>query len=154
MNKYEAKKDAKRWAKAKINYGTGAGIKRRHLKAELDKKLQNDAYRAAFEDELERVNYDRIIRDVNIKNKTKSAAVNGKKVFKNVVKAGTLAAGAYTFYSNNKDSIDRVVNNVRVKFKNAINKRKYKKETKVVNMSDAEKAAAYLESVGIKANYK
>lgn len=150
----EAKKDAKRWAEAKMNYGTGAGIKRRHLKAELDKKLQNDAYRAAFEDELERVNYDRIIRDVNIRNKTKNAAVNGKKVFKNVVKAGTLAAGAYAFYSSNREGIDRIANGVKVKIKNAINKRKYKKHTKVVSMSDAEKAAAYLESVGIKANYK
>lgn len=154
MNNYEAKRDAKRWAKAKMDYGTGAGIKRRHLKAELEKKWQNEAYKKAFDSELENVNYDRIVRGVNAKNKTRNAAITGKKVAKNVVRFGTLAAGAYTFYANNREGVDRIVNGVKTKVQNAINKRKYKKSTKVVSMSDAEKAAAYLESVGIKANYK
>lgn len=148
------KKDARRYAKAKMDYGKGAGIKRRHINAELEKKLQDVSYREAFEAELDRLDMDRVVKGIKAEHGARAVQVEGKKVFKNVVRAGTLAAGAYTFYVNNKEGIDRIVNGVKVRIANKINKRKYKNSTKIISMTDAEKAAAYLKSVGIEANYK
>lgn len=149
-SKSEVKKDAKRFAKAKMDYGKGAGIKRRHVNAELEKKLQDASYRKAFEAELEKVNMDRVVQGVKTRHAVEGVHVNGKRVFKNVVKAGTIAAAGYTFYTNNKEGIDRIARGIKVKVQNAVNKRKYKEQIKPASMTDAEKAAAYLESVGIK----
>lgn len=53
-----AKKDAKRYAKAKMFYGEGAGTKRKLLKAELErKKKRMPGYKEALEDELNKVDY-------------------------------------------------------------------------------------------------
>lgn len=149
-SKAEIKKDAKRFAKAKMDYGEGAGIKRRHVNAELEKKLQNESYRQAFEAELGKLNMDRIVDGVNAKHAVKGVQINGKKVLKTVTGIGSAAAAGYAFYSNNKDGIDRLANSIKVGIQNKINKKKYKKQIKPATMTDAEKAAAYLESVGIR----
>lgn len=146
----EIRKDAKRYAKAKMDYGDGAGIRRRHINAELEKKLQNESYRQAFEAELGRINMDQIIDGINAKHAVKGVQVNGKKVFKNLMRAGALAGTAYAFYSSNKEGIDRFANGVKVSIKNKINKRKYKEQIRPATMTDKEKAEAYLRSVGIK----
>ena len=152
--KSEAKKDAKRYAKAKMNYGTGAGIDRRHIKAELDKKMQNQTYKQAFDAEMDKIDYEKIVRDIKVKNKAKNSALNVKRGVKNLAKAGTLAATGFTVYSAHKEEIDGIVNNVKIAVKNRINRIKYKKHTKIVNMSDAKKAEAYLKSVGIDYTYE
>lgn len=149
----EAKKDAMRYAKAKMNYGDGAGIARRHLNAELEKKLADPAYAAAFEEELGRINMEHVVRDIKTKNNAKAVVGGVKKSVKTVVKVGTAAAGAYAFYAANKEGIDRIVNGVKVKVSNVVNKHRYKEDTKIVKMSDAKKAEEYLKSVGIEWHY-
>ena len=150
----EAKKDANRWAKAYMDYGTGAGTKRKHLKAELSKKMQDTAYAEAFDRELDNVEYSKVLKGIKTEHATKSVAINGKKVFRNTVRGISLAAGAYAFYTNNREGIDNAVNGIKIRIKNAVNKRKYKNNTKIVSMSDAKKAEAYLRSVGINAHYE
>jgi hypothetical protein len=53
-NRY-AKKDAKKWAKAQQDYGTGAGIKRRHLKARMEthQKEGGEYYKTQFDKHYE-----------------------------------------------------------------------------------------------------
>lgn len=152
--KSEAKRDAKRYAKAKMNYGTGAGIERRHIKAELDKKLQNGTYKRAFDAELDKINYEKIVREIKVKNKTKDGISGVKKTVKGLAKVGTLAAAGYTFYATNKDGIDRLGRSVKNLVTSKINRWKYRKQTKIVKMSDAAKAEAYLKSVGVDWNYE
>lgn len=149
----EAKKDAKRYAKAKMNYGDGAGIARRHINAELEKKFDDAKYQAAFEEELAKLDMEQIVREIKTKNNAKDLAGGLKKSIKTVAKVGTVAAGAYTFYAANQEGIDRIVSGVKIRVQNAINKRKYKKETKIVRMTDAQKAEAYLRSVGMEWHY-
>lgn len=150
----QIKKDAKRYAKAKMNYGDGAGIARRHLNAELEKKLADPAYAAAFEAELAKIDMEGVVREIKTKNNAKAVAGGFKKGIKIVAKVGTVAAGAYTFYAANQEGIDRIVNGVKVKVSNAINRHKYKKQIKVVSMTDAQKAEEYLKSVGIDYHYE
>lgn len=150
----QIKKDAKRYAKAKMNYGDGAGIARRHLNAELEKKLADPAYAAAFEAELAKIDMEGVVREIKTKNNAKAVAGGFKKGIKTVAKVGTVAAGAYTFYAANQEGIDRIVNGVKVKVSNAINRHKYKKQIKPVSMTDAQKAEAYLKSVGIDYHYE
>ena len=149
----QAKKDARRYAKAKMNYGDGAGIARRHINAELEKKFDDARYAEAFEEALAELDMSEIVHEIKAKNSARDLAGGLKKSFKTVVKVGTVAAGAYGFYAANQEGIDRIVNGMKVKVQNAINKHKYKKETKIVKMSDAAKAEAYLKSVGIDWHY-
>ena len=153
-SKKEAKRDAKRYAKAKMDYGDGAGVRRRHLSAELNKKWQDESYRESFEAELEKLDMDRIVRNLKTQHAARDARNKGKRVFRTVTGLSTAAMAGYTFYSNNKDGIDRMFNTIKVSIQNKINRRKYKNSTKIVSMTDAEKAAAYLKSVGIEAHYK
>lgn len=145
----EIRKDAKRYAKAKMNYGKGAGIERRHINAELEKKMHDESYKQAFDAELEKLDMESIVRDVKIRKGSQSVAINGKKVLKTVAGAGALAASGYTFYVNNKEPIDRVLNGIKVKVKNVFNKRKYKKQIEPASKDDIEKANAYLKSIGV-----
>ena len=149
----QAKKDARRYAKAKMNYGEGAGIARRHINAELEKKFDDARYAEAFEEALAELDMSEIVHEIKAKNSARDLAGGLKKTFKTVAKVGTVAAGAYGFYAANQEGIDRIVNGVKIKVQNAINKHKYKKETKIVKMSDAAKAEAYLKSVGIDWHY-
>lgn len=49
-NRY-AKKDAKKWAKAQMDYGEGAGVKRRHIKARIEARSKgNEYYKNKFEE--------------------------------------------------------------------------------------------------------
>lgn len=151
----EAKKWAERYMKAKMDYGEGAGIKRRHINAELDKKLADPEFAEAFGRELMYVDTERIVRETKAKNRRKAFVQGGKKAIKTAARAGAVAAGGYAFYTNNRESIDRFVGNAKIRIENAINRHKYKKETeKVVNMMDVEKANAYLKSIGFDYTYK
>lgn len=149
----EAKKDALRYAKAKMNYGDGAGIARRHINAELEKKFDDARYAAMFEEELSKIDMEQIVREVKTKNNAKDFAVGAKKTFKTLAKVGTVAAAGYAFYDNNREGINRIVIGVKIRAQNAINKWKYRKHTKIATMSDAQKAEAYLKSVGIDWHY-
>lgn len=53
----EARKDAKRYVNAKQYYGEGAGTRRKLLKGELDKKMKNPDYKAAFDKHVANADY-------------------------------------------------------------------------------------------------
>ena len=54
----EAKKDAKEFARAKMYYGDGAGIRRKLIKASVDEKSKDAFYKSEFEKALATQNMD------------------------------------------------------------------------------------------------
>ena len=52
----KAKKDAKEYARAKMFYGKGAGTRRKLIKAKVNERSKDDAYKAEFEKHLAKQN--------------------------------------------------------------------------------------------------
>lgn len=122
----KAKKDAKRFADAKMYYGKGAGTRRKLLKAELDAKKKNlPGYEQEFNNQLKNVNYsksakkatkERHVRDTA--HKTRMAA----KQFTGIT--GSLAVGAASlYYSRNKQQVDSAISNAASKAISAVKSR-------------------------------
>lgn len=106
----QVRKDAFKFAEAKMDYGKGAGIKRRHVKAELNVKFRDPKYKAAFDKAVGEANY----RKATKKAKTSHDVREAKEQTARSVKAAarfltgtsTLTA-AYILYSQNKPAVDR-----------------------------------------------
>lgn len=117
--KREARKDALRYAKAEMDYGEGAGIKRRHLKAQLGDKFEDPAYKEAFEAALDKIDYDEIVRDVKVKKNSVKLVANAKKLIKTAGVVTPTACGLYQIYKANKYEIDEffkdIANKVNIK---------------------------------------
>ena len=92
-------RDAFRFMEAKLDYGKGAGTKRKLIKAELENKMQDDAYRAAFNDALMNVDTDIIMRRIERRKELENAAKTAKRTYRT-------ARRGINFYSRNKDWID------------------------------------------------
>ena len=71
-------RDAYRFMEAKLDYGKGAGTKRKLMKAELDAKMQDDSYKAAFNDALINIDTDEILRKIE-RRKAIERTYNGAK---------------------------------------------------------------------------
>lgn len=52
-----AAKDAKKYVKAKMGYGDGAGTRRKLLKAELSNKMEDPTYKKAFDSYVDNADY-------------------------------------------------------------------------------------------------
>lgn len=142
----EARKDAMKYAKAKMNYGTGAGIQRRHVNAELEKKLSNEAYKDAFDYELAHLDYDKIIFDINAKNKSRDFYKAVKSGIKKTIAVGTAGIGLYSFYEANKGSINQMFVGLKNKSKSLLKTKKQKEYEE-----ERKKAKAFLKMNGIDA---
>ena len=109
-----ATKDAQKYAKAKMAYGQGAGIQRRHVKAELEKKMKDPKYKKSFEDALESINYTKATRQArrwrktqDVKNQTTRST---KAVARTLTGTSSLAAAAI-LYMQYKPQVDRFIKN-------------------------------------------
>lgn len=71
-------RDAYRFMEAKLDYGKGSGTKRKLMKAELDAKMQDDSYKAAFNDALINIDTDEILRKIE-RRKAIERTYNGAK---------------------------------------------------------------------------
>lgn len=95
----QARKDAKRYSEAQMNYGKGAGNRRKILDAELKEKLKDDIYKAAFEAALAGINKADVAKKIEQKKGLQRAVNNAKK--------GVRAARrANNFYNRNHTWID------------------------------------------------
>ena len=104
-----ARKDARRYAEAKMYYGEGAGNRRKLLKAELDRKKKDPRYAKRFEEYAANENYASAANKAKFERGARDTGKKVKRVAKAVGGVAVVAAGIY--YAANKDKVDRVVNN-------------------------------------------
>jgi hypothetical protein len=110
--KRTAKKDAKRYADAKMFYGKTAGTRRKLLKAELDKKKKiMPGYEKEFNDALNSVDFAKSAKKAVIERKTRDATYRTRitvKQFLGVTGPLTVAAATMA-YQYNKPQVDAFV---------------------------------------------
>ena len=98
-NGKSVERDALRFMEAKLDYGKGAGTKRKLIKAELENKMQDDAYRAAFNDALMNIDTDIIMRRIEHRKELENAAKNAKRTYRT-------AKRGVRFYAKHRDIFD------------------------------------------------
>lgn len=77
-------RDALRFMEAKLDYGKGSGTRRKLIKAELENKFKDDAYKAAFNDALLNVDTDAIMRRIERRKEMERAVTGVKKTYRTV----------------------------------------------------------------------
>ena len=106
------KKDAKRYADAKMFYGEGAGTRRKLLKAELDKKKRTiPGYEKLFDNAIKNVDYAKSANKAKVERTYKDTTYRARvtiKQFLGVTGSLTVAA-ASALYLANKDTVDNFV---------------------------------------------
>ena len=115
-----ARKDAMMYAEAKMDFGKGAGIKRRHVKAALDVKFRDKNYKKAFDDALAQTNYRVATKKAKTAHDVRAAkeqAVRSTKMVANFLTGTSSLAAAYILYANNKPAVD---NFIRKQFKKRV----------------------------------
>lgn len=115
-----ARKDAARYAKAKMAYGEGSGVQRRHIKAELEAKMKNPTYKKSFDDALESINYAKATNQAKRWRAARDAKNQTRRSTKAIATAltGTSSlAAAGILYSQHKPEVDRFVRDAVSKIK-------------------------------------
>ena len=106
------KRDAKRYAGAKMFYGEGAGTRGKLLKAELDKKKRTiPGYEKLFDNEIKNVDYAKSANKAKVERTYKDTTYRARvtiKQFLGVTGSLTVAA-ASALYLANKDTVDNFV---------------------------------------------
>lgn len=97
----EARKDAKRYLEAQMNYGKGAGTKRKLLNAELSKKMNDIRYKQAFDQALAQIDQSKVVEKVKRKKTIQHAADTARKGY-------YAARRAENFYSRNRSWINAI----------------------------------------------
>ena len=92
-------RDAVRFMEAKLDYGKGAGTKRKLIKAELENKMKDDVYKAAFNDALMNVDTDRIMKKIERRKELENACKGAAKTYRT-------ARRGVNFYAKNKGIVD------------------------------------------------
>ena len=86
--KSEARKDAHEYARAKMFYGEGAGIRRKKIKARVDtRSKKSKLYRNTFEKALSKQNMDQHAKAATRERKIKDTTTNVKKTFNEITKS-------------------------------------------------------------------
>lgn len=102
----EAKRDAKKYTKAKMFYGEGAGIQRRHIYGSVRKKSKSPEYKKAFDYHVERTNLDKRAQQARAKRRRIDTAKTTARVTRqtynaavgNFARASAATAGAVLTY--------------------------------------------------------
>ena len=105
----EVAKDAHKQALAKASYGEGAGIKRRHVKSELERKMKDPEYKKMFDEEFAKVNWSKVNRKAKVNRTgldTKKQAVSTTKAIATFLTGTGSLAAAYILYTQNKPAVD------------------------------------------------
>lgn len=98
-NGSSVERDAFRFMEAKLDYGKGSGTKRKLIKAELEEKFKDDAYKEAFNDALMNIDTTAIMRKIDRKKEL-------EYTYKGVRKGFRLAKKTASCYSKNKEIVD------------------------------------------------
>ena len=105
----QAKKDAKKYVTAKMYYGEGAGIRRRHLGGELEKKMKDPLYKKYFENAVANTNTEKAVKRAKIERNVKNVVTKA---------AGPVAVtAAAVYYVKNKEKVDNAVGNAFAKLR-------------------------------------
>ncbi len=105
--KMQAKMDARRYAEAKMNYGRGAGNKRKMIQATVDERMRDPEYRAAFQEELGKINYEPIVEKVENRKKL-------EKGYEGVKKGMRTGRRLFRLYEQNRDIFDAILDRLGV----------------------------------------
>ena len=92
----QARKDAEKYAEAQMNYGKGAGNRRKIIKAQVEERMKDDIYAEAFNQHLAQINSEQVAQKVEKK--------------KNVEKTYSGAKKAYKFLYRNRGIIEHILN--------------------------------------------
>lgn len=101
-NMKNVERDAYRFIEARLDYGKGAGTKRKLIAAELEPKMQDDAYKAAFNDAINNIDVDRVIRSIERRKAFENTYHGAQKTVNTARRIGTI-------YANNKSWIDKIL---------------------------------------------
>ena len=86
--KSEARKDAHEYARAKMFYGEGAGIRRKKIKARVDTRSNNSRlYKKTFEKSLAKQNMDTHAKAATRERNIKDTASSAKKTFNKIIRS-------------------------------------------------------------------
>lgn len=86
-----AKRDAKKYARAKMFYGEGAGNRRKLLNAKISERSKNPIYKKAFDDAMNKQNMERHATNAKIERKVRDTV----KHVPTIAVSGLVAYGAY-----------------------------------------------------------
>jgi hypothetical protein len=113
--KRDATKDAKKFAEAKMDFGEGAGIKRRHVKAALEVKFRDPNYKKSFDEALAAIDYHKATKKAKGAHNSrvvKKESTRGLKMVAKTLTGTTSIAAAYILYSQNKPLVDSAIKKV------------------------------------------
>ncbi len=102
-----ARKDAKRFADAKMYYGEGAGTRRKLLNAELEKKKKDARYAKAFEQYLSNQDYAKSANKAKFERGARDTGKAAVRIGKKAAGAAALVGGIY--YAYNKPKVDAFI---------------------------------------------
>lgn len=111
----EATKDAKRHMDAKMAYGTGAGTRRRLLKAEIEPKLKDPFYAKSFDDALAKIDTAKAAANARAWRRSqdvKDQTVRSTKQVAKYVTGTTSVAAVALAYLQYKPQVDSFVTKV------------------------------------------
>lgn len=100
-----ARLDAKDYAYAKMNYGKGAGNRRKIIQARVDSRMSDPEYRAAFNEELSKIDYEPVAKKVKTR-KDIQAGVDAAK------KTARFGRRLYNIYDRNRDIFEPIVRRI------------------------------------------
>lgn len=87
----EAARDAERWAAAEMAYGEGAGVRRRHLEAEIGSKVENfSGYHEAFQKVYDSLDMDKFAKAAIKERKALDRAAKASRNFR-ALRTGNIA---------------------------------------------------------------
>ena len=110
--KYQAMRDAKEFMRAKVYYGEGAGIRRKLIKALVDERSADPVYKKAFEEACKHQDLTKHVFAATTERKVR----DGVKIFvKKVPKIAVGVGSAIALYVNNKEKVDKFVQEVKEK---------------------------------------
>lgn len=85
-------RDALRFMEAKLDYGKGAGTKRKLINAELEQKFKDPGYKEAFNDALLNIDTDRILKKIEKRKEYENTYRGIKKTYRNTKRAVSFTA--------------------------------------------------------------
>jgi hypothetical protein len=93
----EAKEYAEKYLSAKMAYGEGSGTRRKLVKAELEQKFQDPAFKEEFDKQLEMLDTEKFAKAAVTERKVKDAKIKANKVAKTSM---NIAIGSAAFTSS------------------------------------------------------
>lgn len=99
-----AKKDAKKYARAKMYYGEGAGNRRKLIKARVNERSKDPVYKKAFDDAYSKQNMERHASAAKIERRTRDS-----KKFVKRYGAAAITAGTFAYRIAQRTGADKVI---------------------------------------------